>query len=150
VDISNKSDPIPLVPVPGTNPPTNTAGGVPAVPLSAIHFGNKRGVKTAISSVVAGARSGSAVLAHPRHMAHGAHTKLKKSAKTLPTDGLVVMVDGADDTGAAVGGVFHIPVGALLADQIYTVPPTMASSSHGHKCALQAKRHGSSLYLDLF
>jgi hypothetical protein len=120
---------------------------VGSLPLSAIHIANKRGQPTTVSSVVAGAKAGMAATKGLARMKHGQGARLKQSAGSLAVDGLVVLVDAVDDAGNSVGGVFHVPVGALVDKQPYMVSPSMASGPYG--CSLQAMRRGAALHLDM-
>jgi hypothetical protein len=139
--------PGPVIPLPPLVPPIDTQAPVGPLPLSAIHMANKRGQPTTVSSFVAGAKAGMASTKGPARLKHGQHARLQQSAGTLAVDGLVVLVDASDDAGNPVGGVFHVPVGALANKQPYMVSPSMASGPYG--CSLQAVRNGSALHLDM-
>jgi hypothetical protein len=139
--------PGPVIPLPPLNPPIDTSMPVGSLPLSAIHIANKRGQPTTVSSVVAGAKAGMAATKGLARMKHGQGARLKQSTGTLAVDGLVVLVDAVDDAGNTVGGVFHVPVGALVDKQPYMVSPSMASGPYG--CSLQAMRRGAALHLDM-
>jgi hypothetical protein len=139
--------PGPVIGLPPLNPPIDTSMPVGSLPLSAIHIANKRGQPTTVSSVVAGAKAGMAATKGLARMKHGQGARLKQSTGTLAVDGLVVLVDAVDDAGNSVGGVFHVPVGALVNKQPYMVSPSMASGPYG--CSLQAMRNGAALHLDM-